>query len=115
MRRRRIDLGLLQKDVSNVIGVTEDCITNWEKNRTTPQIQFLPKIIDFLGYNPNHYDISSFGEIVRDFRQCNGLSHNKLGKLLGVDASTIGSWEIGKSKPHPKTKLKFEKLLLKAI
>ena len=53
IRKRRIDLRMLQKDVANVIGVSEDCITNWENNRTIPQIQFMPKIIKFLGYNPN--------------------------------------------------------------
>ncbi len=111
IRRQRIDRKLLQEDVAKAIGVSTDCITNWENNRNTPQIQFLPKIIEFLGYNPNHGDTSTFGEKVKRYRECNGLSHKKLGKLLGVDGSTIGSWENGESKPRPKIKTILERFL----
>lgn len=47
IRKKRIELKLLQKDVSKFLGVTEDSITNWEKNRSVPQIHFLPGIINF--------------------------------------------------------------------
>ena len=51
--------------------------------------------------------------MVKKYRESKGLSHKKLGKLLGVDASTISNLEEDKSKPRPKTIVKLENLLLK--
>jgi len=48
LRRRRLDLGLLQRDVAEIIGVTEVTISNWENNRNKPPSRFLKKITDFL-------------------------------------------------------------------
>lgn len=46
--KKRMELNLLQKDVARICGVNKDCITNWGKNRNTPQIQYFPHIINFL-------------------------------------------------------------------
>ncbi len=50
IRKVRLDRGLLQKDVAKLIGVTEDCITNWEKNRTKPSKKNTFKVKEFLRY-----------------------------------------------------------------
>jgi len=47
IRKRRIDLRMLQKEVANIIGVSEDCLANWENDKNIPQIQFMPQIIKF--------------------------------------------------------------------
>ena len=52
LRKRRLDLGLWQKQVAEQIGVTTCTITNWELNRTEPEIRYYPPIIDFLSYVP---------------------------------------------------------------
>ena len=52
LRKVRLDKKLRQKDVAKIIGVTEDCIYRWEKNKTYPFISYWPKIIEFLGYDP---------------------------------------------------------------
>ena len=36
IRKRRLDLGLLQKDVGRLVGVDTTTVTNWEKGRTGP-------------------------------------------------------------------------------
>jgi len=51
LRRRRLELGLYQKDVAVQIGVTASTIWNWEHGWTI-DYQFMPDIIKFLGYNP---------------------------------------------------------------
>ena len=53
MRKRRLDLGLLQREIAARLGVTESTVTNWELNRTSPKIRFLPSIIALLGYDPH--------------------------------------------------------------
>jgi len=50
IRARRLDLGLHQKDVAGIIGVTTDTITNWEKGRNQPMHWHYPKINNFLGF-----------------------------------------------------------------
>jgi len=49
LRARRLDLGLNQKDVAALIGVTEDTICYWENGRVEPSRQLMPKILEFLG------------------------------------------------------------------
>ena len=44
-----------------------------------------------------------FNEKLKNARKQKGLSQAALGKLLGVQAQTIGRWETGKSKPNLKT------------
>ena len=50
LRKRRLDLGLLQREVAEQIGVDAMTICNWEKQRTVPEIRCMPRIIEFLGY-----------------------------------------------------------------
>jgi len=52
IRKRRLDLGLLQKDVAKMLGANGASIMYWETKRTAPSIELMPKIIDFLGYMP---------------------------------------------------------------
>ena len=49
---QRLGLKLLQKEVAERLGVEKTGIVNWECNRTIPEIQYMPAIIRFLGYNP---------------------------------------------------------------
>ena len=37
-------------------------ICNWEINRTSPQLRFIPKIITFLGYVPYDTQSGTFGK-----------------------------------------------------
>ena len=48
IRRRRMDLRLLQRDVAQRIGVSIDTICNWEGNRFPPAKRYLPFIEQFL-------------------------------------------------------------------
>lgn len=106
-----MDLRLLQSDVAQIIGVCTDSVTYWENGRAVPQIQHMPKIIEFLGYNPVIVDGESFRGRVREYRLRHGLSHKELGRILEVNASTIGSWESGEFLPHKRMKEKVERLL----
>ena len=52
IRKRRLDLGLLQREVAAEIGVDASSVYNWENGRTEPELRHLPAIIRFLGYDP---------------------------------------------------------------
>lgn len=51
LRRRRLELGLYQKDVAIQIGVTTSTIWNWEHGWTI-DLRYIPRVIEFLGFNP---------------------------------------------------------------
>ena len=95
-----MELKILQKDVARICGVTEDCITNWEKSRSNPQVQFFPHIINFLGYMPFEVDLTTLSGKLKAYRHINGLSQKQLGKILGVNGATVCSWELEENQPH---------------
>ena len=113
LKRRRLQLGLFQKDVARIIKVSEDSVTYWENGRSEPQIRYFPQIIRFLGYSPFKFDSTLFGEIIKKYRIENGLSHKKLGYLIGVDGSTINDW--GKKITHKKHLKDHEKSIIALI
>lgn len=52
IRKRRLDLGLRQRELATRLGCNEMSIVNWELGYRTPQIAHLRQIVEFLGYNP---------------------------------------------------------------
>jgi transcriptional regulator with XRE-family HTH domain len=94
---------LLQKDVAAILGVDTMTVNNWERNRCRPRLYLIPKIGQFLGYNPFRTNQnSSIGESIKAYRLKNGLSQKKLAKLLRIDPTTAARWEKGKANPSKK-------------
>ena len=97
IRKRRLDLGLKQKEVSRIIGVTRAMISAWEMNPVEPAVKHIPKIIAFLGYVPFERG-ESLGQRITVYRKTLGLSHYQLAKKLGVAPCTIMNWEHNRVK-----------------
>ena len=102
IKKKRLDLGLLQKDVAKVVGTTTKTLPNWEKNHVTPAIRFMPKIIKFLGYIP--FEIGeSLQEKLLAYRKLRGLSRENAAIEIGVYESTLWKWEKGIISPRFRT------------
>ncbi len=101
IRKRRLDLGLLQKEVAKIIGVSASTITNWEVHRTEPAFWHLPKIITFLGYAPET-EAKTLGERIVAARKLRGMSQKALARELGVDPGTVAKWERDERRPGQK-------------
>jgi transcriptional regulator with XRE-family HTH domain len=97
IRKRRLDLGLLQIEVAKMIGVTESTMWNWEHG-TEPELRHMPKIIEFLGYVPFECPEDTIGQL-RYFKRVNGLSYERLGALMGRDPEQLTDWLSGRAKP----------------
>ncbi len=97
LRKKRLDLGLTQREVADRISVYESTYKNWELNRTPPRIKYYPLIIDFLGYLPftDTMDRPLRVKIVI-LRQISKSSQTELAARLGVELSTLCHWEKGK-------------------
>ncbi len=48
VRKRRLDLSLLQKDVAKIIGCDKLTVVNWEKGHTSPSINKMAGVESFL-------------------------------------------------------------------
>ncbi len=114
IKKRRLDLGLTQRQLASRLEVKSDTIVNWEKNYGTIMIHLIPRIIDFLGYVPFNTDFKDLKDKLIFYRKLSGLSQEKLAALLQVDESTVASWEKGEHKPSKKLLYKL-KILLTAI
>jgi transcriptional regulator with XRE-family HTH domain len=80
------------------IGVSTDTVTNWEKNRTNPDLRAVPGVLKFLGYDPRETPDSIATEL-SNFRHARGLTQKELANILNVDPSTLSSWEQSKRNP----------------
>jgi transcriptional regulator with XRE-family HTH domain len=100
---RRLDLKLTKRQLSLRFNVSDVTTYLWERNKVKPSLTQIPKIIEFLGYNPYETPFKSLGEKIMSFRRIHGLSRKKLAMLVGIDHSTIKSWERGEHSPREKT------------
>ncbi len=94
LRKRRLDLGLLQKDEGQRTGGSVSDVWNWENNRVSPAVKFMPAIIAFLGYNPIPEPTTLSARLVW-YRQSKGWTQKDFAKVLRVDQSTLAGWERG--------------------
>jgi len=84
IRKRRLELRLLQREAAERIGVTESSVYNWENGVSSPDFRKLPAIIAFLGYNPVPEPKGEAERLVWQ-RRSMGLSQKEAaGRLDGV-------------------------------
>jgi transcriptional regulator with XRE-family HTH domain len=92
IRKRRLELGLTQKDAAGRLGVNLWTVLNWEKGKTEPPVEVIQGIIEFLGYDPfprptNH------SEQLAAVRRAMGWTVKEAARQLGVDGGTWARWE----------------------
>ncbi|MDP1930306.1 MAG: helix-turn-helix domain-containing protein [Gammaproteobacteria bacterium] len=96
IKRRRLELGLYQKDVAKFFGITLFTIINWEKGRTKPTVKLVPSLIQFLGYDPAPPErTTSLADRLKARRRELGLGQRETAQLLGVGDKTVNRWEAG--------------------
>ena len=110
IRRRRIDLHILQKDVAAGLRVNIETLKNWERGVGSPSIRQIPAILAFLGYDPEPVPKNLAGQI-RYARRRLGMTQKKLGKAIGVGDSMLWHWEAGRAHPDEPTLRKIRSLL----
>ena len=74
-------------------------IRNWKNNTTTSPVRYLPRIIEFVGYDP-FLTRQCLGEEIARTRWRLGLSRKRLARKLGMDEATIARVEEEASKPR---------------
>jgi transcriptional regulator with XRE-family HTH domain len=108
LRKRRLDIGLLQSEVAAHIGVTADCVGDWETGRNTPDAPLVPSIMDFLGYCP-YEPPKAFGHWLKMAREGVGLSQAALERDLGIAKGNVSQWERGETRPFRRSLIRLRK------
>jgi hypothetical protein len=80
-----------------MIGVAEATVWNWEHG-TEPELLYMPKIIEFLGYVPFECPDDPIGKL-RYFKLVKGLSYERLGAMMGRDPEQLTDWISGRVRP----------------
>jgi transcriptional regulator with XRE-family HTH domain len=112
LKKRRLILKLYQRDLAKYLDVTPDTILNWEKDRSAPPIGAMPRIVEFLGYDPFPLPApTTLTERMRAARRIKGWSMRKAAQVCGVDGSTWLGWERMGTVPWKRYRLKVEALL----
>ena len=112
LRKRRLDLNLLQKVVARQIGAHITSLWAWETNTKTPALRYYPAILKFLGYDPWQGEDESFAQKIKKYRYRNGLSQVQLASMLKVDPRTVSDWEAGRKQPSKVNRNRLEDLLI---
>jgi DNA invertase Pin-like site-specific DNA recombinase/transcriptional regulator with XRE-family HTH domain len=101
IRRRRLGLKMLQREVAEQIGVCEPSVFNWEANTSQPDFRYMPAIIRFLGYNPLPPAKSMGGRLVRQRPPSGSTGRNRRNALTLTPAPwRSGSAASGSRRAH---------------
>jgi transcriptional regulator with XRE-family HTH domain len=92
VKKRRLDLGLKQKEVAARLGLHFATLQLWERGIGDPGVKALPNIIAFLGYVPFEGEATFGGRISFLRRRC-GITQEELAAMVGCNPSTILRWE----------------------
>ena len=92
IRKRRLDLRKDQRWGSHAIGVSVETISSLERGAHEPALEYMPKVVEFLGYVPFE-TCKTLGERIRLYRMSLGLTQVEFARKLGVTHSTVRSWE----------------------
>ena len=101
---------MMQAELARRLGVHTESLKNWERGVNSPMIRHIPKMLEFLGYNPEPKPEDHAGRIVFARRQI-GLTQKQLAKALAVDSVTLSRWENGLTLPPREIIQKIEQLL----
>jgi len=88
IKRKRLKLGLLRKQVAKQIRVTVESIVHWELGRHKPAIQHMPSIHRFLGYDSEPKKQVTLAERLIALRHRLGWSQWKAARAVRVDENT---------------------------
>ncbi len=131
LRKRRLDLGKLQSQVADLLGVSKRTLSLWETDQVYPAWAYQPRLVEYLGHDPftdpalgrplgnESNGVAflgletplSFGQQVKKHRLGQRKTGNQFAKELRVDAKTLSAWESGRREPIGQLRKRIEDLL----
>lgn len=109
LKRRRIQLGLSQREAAKVLGVHPLRLLTWEHGQA-PTVRNIAKIVRFLGYTP-WPPPATLGEKLRQARWILGLTEQEFARAIGADEWSLWRWSKGVRRPRKATLQRLERCL----
>lgn len=94
IRKKRLQLGLFQREVAKQLEVNPWTVLNWEKGKTEVPIGSIPAVLQFLGYDP-FPEPETVSQHLLSKRRAMGWTIREAAQVVGVDPGTWGRWERG--------------------
>ena len=98
LKKRRKELGLLQRGAAERMGIWTETYANWEKDKTKPVASQFRPVVAFLGYDPTPAS-KTLPERLKAKRRELGATFCQVAQHLGWDEGTLtrylnGTWRI---------------------
>jgi DNA-binding XRE family transcriptional regulator len=98
LKKRRRELGLLQREAAEMMGVSTDTVVNWEKGNTMPVASQFRPIVAFLGYDPTP-EAQTLADRLEAKQRSLGAGLAQVARYLGWDPGSLrryldGTWRI---------------------
>ena len=77
IKRLRIAKGINQVEFSKRLGVTKQCVSNWENDNVAPSVEMLIKIADFFKVSTDYL----LGRSDRPYIDVSGLSEEQIAHI----------------------------------
>lgn len=102
LKKRRRELGLLQREVAAQMGIDTFTYINWEKDRTRPIASRFRPVIDFLGYDPSP-EPASLADRLHAKQRATGLTFDQVAAHLQWDPGSLsryldGTWRLSRER-----------------
>ena len=116
LKKLRIERNLTQKQLADLLNVTQQSIAYWESGKRFPRYKELLQLSEFFKvpvdafFKKQNESLINPQEI-KIARTNKGLTQEELAKLVGVDRVTVARWETGVMKPSGESLLKLQKVL----
>lgn len=109
----REDLNLRQKDIADILGITQQSYSLWENGSKIIPLKHLNNLCNYYNLNMDYviglssikyYNITNkeidkilIGERLRKIRKDNNITQEELANILNTTHSTISAYESGKT------------------
>ena len=115
MRKVRLDRGLLQSDVAEILGTRKETVNAWEVGRNEPNVSQVKSIIEFLGYLPFSMESTSLGIQLFQARLITGKTQDQVAKLVRCSEKEFRLIELDMKEPHPARREKIQGYISRAF
>ena len=98
LKKRRKELGLLQREAAERMSIETETYGNWETGNTKPAPAHFRPVVEFLGYDPTP-EPKTLAERLKAKRRALGVTFNQVAQHLGWDGATLtrylnGTWRM---------------------
>jgi transcriptional regulator with XRE-family HTH domain len=98
LKKRRRELGLLQREAAERVGVSKATYANWKNDKARPVTAQFKPVVMFLGHDPTPEPTTLVGRLEAK-RRTLGATFDQVAAHLGWDRATLtrylnGTWRI---------------------